>query len=491
MNPNQSAHEPAPLFVNNSNRLILFILIFLVLFAPLAHGSIDSWAYLLVRAGVLVMLSAYLLQGAYTRELNSTTPIFWVPALFFLGILVVQILPMPQSLRQILSPLPFQHSVLLPTAAASGGRLAIGSWTSISIYPQVTWEALFDVATWFLSFWIIFNATRVQDKQQILVSAMVWVGLSESVYGLFEYLSGRQRIFFFFKTHYRQDLTGTYINHNHFAGLMDLTIPILNALLWLALVQMNRLPTQPDQAKWKKTSFLRVFLLAGALGLMCLSLVLSHSRGGMIAVGCALSFFGYLVFHSSQAPIRHRTKVTAMTAPLILVLLSGELIPRFSYTVRDAPERIGVWKDALRIAKDFPLWGTGLGTFRYILPNYRQQVDIVTVDEVPRQATWNYAHNDYLQLLVECGIMGILLAAWGIFLWFRLYFSGLKSVSSPNDRILRYGLGSSVVAMLVHSVMDFNLHIPANALLFAFCLALAVNYGAKTRPQGREVEQSR
>jgi len=128
--------------------------------------------------------------------------------------------------------------------------------------------------------------------------------------------------------------------------------------------------------------------------------------------------------------------------------------------------------------KDFPLWGTGLGSFKYVLLNYRHKVDILMVDGVPRQANWNYAHNDYLQLLVECGLLGLLLAGWAIMLWVRQFLAGLKKTLAPEDRILRCGLGCSVIAMLIHSFVDFNLHIPANAFLFAVCASLATNYGS-------------
>ena len=111
------------------------------------------------------------------------------------------------------------------------------------------------------------------------------------------------------------------------------------------------------------------------------------------------------------------------------------------------------------------------------------------VDGVPRQASWNFVHNDYLQLLVEGGFLGLVLAIWAIVLWLRHFHSGFKTVTNIENKNIRYGLGCSVIALLIHSFMDFNLHIPANALLFAICLSLATIYGtneirAKRAPSG-------
>ena len=165
---------------------------------------------------------------------------------------------------------------------------------------------------------------------------------------------------------------------------------------------------------------------------MLISLVLSHSRGGLFSVGISLLLLVFFLLNQRRPPANRLTTLILATVLLIMVFLSGELISRFSYSFRDAPERIGVWKDATKIAKDFPLWGTGLGTFKYVLPNYRQKVDILMVDGVPRQASWNFAHNDYLQLLVECGFLGLVLAGWAIVLWCRQFHSGLKSYRMPR-----------------------------------------------------------
>lgn len=469
--------EPSLLFAEKCDRFIISVLVFLVLFSPLAYGSVDPWAYELVRVAVLLLLSAFLMRKAYTRDLRFSAPSFQLPALLFLLLLIIQLLPIPIWLRGVLSPPPLNHSLLLPLFPGSGQTPFQSNWTQISLYPTATWEALFDFSTCLVLIWVIPSAIRQRDSQRSILVSIVGIGSFQALYGLLEYFSGRQRIFLFTKMHYREDVTGTYINHNHFAGLMDLTIPILTVFLWTAFTAQGDLSTHANHERWRRKSILRILTLAVLLSAMLIGLVLSHSRGGLFSVGTSLLLLVFLLFKQKRPSANRLTTLILVAVLLIMVFLSGELISRFSYSFRDAPERIGVWKDATKIAKDFPLWGTGIGTFKYVLPNYRQKVDILMVDGVPRQASWNFAHNDYLQLLAECGFLGLVLAGWAITLWFRQFHSRIESILNAEDRSIRYGLACSVFALLIHSFMDFNLHIPANALLFTICLSLATVYG--------------
>jgi len=473
-----TTEEPQLLFVDTCDRLIVSILVFLTLFSPLAYGGVDPWAYNLIRLGVLIMLVAWLLRAAYARNFQASSPSFKIPALLFLALLAVQLVPIPLWLRELLSPVPLNHSLLLPSLPDYGLKPLASKWTQLTLYPPATWEALIDFSTCLALVWVVLNAIRPKDRQRTLLLSIVGIGSFQAIYGLFEYLSGRQGIFFINKMHYREDVTGTYINHNHFAGLIELAIPILVALLWAALPEQGNLSALFSKETRPRKSSLKILALVGLLGAMLVSLVLSHSRGGVVSMGISLLVLIFLLIQYKKPPVSRMTALILAAILLVVVFLSGELISRFSYSFRDAPERIALWKDSMAIVRDFPLWGTGLGTFKYVLPNYRHKVDILLVEGVPRQASWNFAHNDYLQLLIESGILGLVLTGWAIIFWFRQFLSELKTTSSVADRIIRCGLGCSVIAMLIHSFVDFNLRIPANAILFTVCLSLATSYGS-------------
>jgi len=170
------------------------------------------------------------------------------------------------------------------------------------------------------------------------------------------------------------------------------------------------------------------------------------------------------------------------------VIFSRQIATRFSYTVRDAPERIGLWKDGLKIVHDFRWFGTGMGTFKYVLPNYRSQLDFLDVNGVQRQAYWNFAHNDYLQLLIECGVLGFALALWAIYWTFEWLAEWRAQATSDAGNPWALSCLGGVIALLLHSLVDFNLHIPANALVFCILLSLAI---VGTYPKHALTETSR
>jgi O-antigen ligase len=494
------------------DRVVLSATLFLIIFAPLAYGAVDPWAQLLIRIVVLVMLGSWALKTAYLRNLRITIPPFWLPALLFLLLLIVQLFPMPLSLRVSLSPEPLRHSILLPTLPDRAPAGIFAGWTQLTIYPKATWEGLFDFVTCVVFCWVLLNNLNSRQGRRLVTGTLLAVGSFEAVYGLAEFWSGRQAIFWFAKVHYRQEVSGTYVNHNHFAGLMAMLAPLVAGVAWGQLTsnQRRKEGTQPASAspscscegpqfaqipkhvadptstsEWAGpdgTSLLvarpswDLALLFASLGVMLVGLILSLSRGGLVGYAIAFACLIGLLRR------RQRRRRDAWRPVLWLAVLVGciglafgrEIATRFSYTIRDAPERLGLWRDGLNIARDFRWFGTGMGTFQYVLPNYRSQLDFLTVDGVPRQALWNFAHNDYLQLLIECGLLGFALALWAAYVTLRTLWQWQRESASAPDPYLATGALAGVFAILVHSLVDFNLHIPANALIFCVLLSLAL-----------------
>ena len=166
--------------------------------------------------------------------------------------------------------------------------------------------------------------------------------------------------------------------------------------------------------------------------------------------------------------------VLALLAAIMGVVLAPRILTRFSYAQRDAPERFELWQDSARIVRDYPLLGTGLGTYRDVLPNYRPQKDFFFVAGIPQPAAINYAHNDYLQLLTECGFVGFGLMAWALVATLRHLFSRFANHADWEVAAMGSSLLAGIVAFLLHSLVDFNMHIPANALMFCLLLSIAL-----------------
>jgi len=488
------------------DRIVLSAILFLIIFAPLAYGGVDPWAQTIIRTVVLLMIIAWLLKLVYLRDHRITDLPFWLPALLFLLLVVLQLLPMPIALRIKLSPEPLRHSILLPGSPVPGTS---GHWTQLSIYPAATWEGLLAFTTCLAFCWVLVNNLRSREAIRFVVVALLAIAGFEAVYGLVEFWSGRQAIFWFSKVHYREEVTGTYINHNHLAGLLAMLTPLAAGVAWIKLSQPKgiegaarmlssvgeSLPSEPGSEVsrnrlrpsitrgrtarvWTGGFVKRYWDLAlsmGAFTAMLLGLILSFSRGGQIA--CVIAITWLMVSLARQGLIGKNWRswvCLTVVVGCIVFLFRRDIATRFSYVVRDAPERLELWGDGLMIVRDFRFFGTGLGTFKYVLPNYRSKLDFLTVDGVPRRAVWNFAHNDYLQLLIECGIIGFGLVLWAGYLTMRTLSHWRQEPAGRERLILSRSALAGVIAMLLHSIVDFNLHIPGNALVFATLLSLVL-----------------
>ena len=294
------------------------------------------------------------------------------------------------------------------------------------------------------------------------------LSLFEASYGLYQYLSDVEVTDLF----YKNTATGTFINRNSYAGLLEMTIPLI-------LTYTLSLFT------WKKKSFIKnivssdnfskQFLFLFILSLVFLALVFSLSRMGIIVALLSLIFFW--ITHSS---ITKQTKTNAWIMLLIIgiVALYGLAIgiypafERFIALKETTPDRVVVWGDMMSAVRDFPVFGTGLGTFSYIYMLYNKTIQ--------NPVEFVYAHNDYLQLLIETGIPATLALLSALVLFLRSSYRTIKELYWSGENFKFYlGLGAmtGIVAILIHSLTDFNLHIPSNATYFAILLGILAAIG--------------
>jgi O-antigen ligase len=164
-------------------------------------------------------------------------------------------------------------------------------------------------------------------------------------------------------------------------------------------------------------------------------------------------------------------------AGFLLYTGTEPLIKRFSTGEVSFGDRAVVWKGTLSAFRDFPVFGTGLGTFEHVFKLYQP---------AGLQNIYEHAHNDYLELLLETGIAGVLAAAAFIYvvLWETFRYS-----SNGKTSYLRAGFICSLLTVAVHSLVDFNLHIPSNAILFFMILGLALASGRASRKTAGKAER--
>jgi O-antigen ligase len=426
--------------------------------AVLAFGGTAPSFFATTQVIILGLGVLFILSGQVSRITSTHIPIA-SPLLLF-ALVLLQVCPLPVSLAPLLGRTP--------------DDLVGETHFTVSMSPYQTVSHLLLLVTYLTAFFLTLVLCRNPNAKRRLVFAIVSLGVFEALYGLIQYLTGWQQIFTYVKKYYLEEATGTYINRNHFAGFLEMILPfaVVLALRWARLLFQN---TSSRTATLRKiasrTELLSlVFWLFLAI-LLFVALVLSRSRMGTIS---ALVSLVAILALDGTASMRARTRA-AVTVLFFLGVLglvvwigSDPVMSRFETLGQEynfnGQNRISIWRDTLGLIRHHPLLGTGLGSFSTVYPS---------VQTVFLHLLVEHAHCDYLEVASELGLPGAILVFGSIF-WVLARTAGqYKKAEESFDKAVSLGCIGSIGAILVHSLADFNLYIPANALVFTVILALA------------------
>lgn len=389
----------------------------LLAFGVLSFGAVEPWSIASFEIASGVLLIWWTLAGMHSGKLRVTFPPIFLPAIAFFGLLVFQIASKSTALR-------FASVNSLFLFVACGICLFVGAQVLTS-----------------------------EERFRSFGLAAGGFGFAIAIVAIAQALTSPGEIYWIISPTFGDGVFGPYVNHSHYAGLMEMLIPFPFVL--------GRSRTLPKDVR----SFTPV---AGLI--MVASVFMCASRGGIVAVVVELSVMYFLVLRKSreegeESNGRRRllTIITVIAVVGVTALLGGqEMIARIS-TLRDpygssvGATRIAIAKDCLKMFARHPFIGWGAGVFQEVYPAFRSFSTNLVV---------NAAHNDYLQLLVEFGLAGLTITICFLAVAFHR-FNVLRrnwKDSWPHAVSLAALLGSS--GILVHSLTDFNLQVPANAAIF-------------------------
>jgi O-antigen ligase len=399
-------------------KLLRFGICALVVFAVAAHGGVEDWARAIFETGAGLLFFVWVLWIYFTHEEQI-----------------------------VISPL------LPPLAGFSlvvfGQCLFHGTASSYSTRTEFL-LLLSDLILLFLAVQVF---RTLQDWRGFVWFGMV-LGFLVSIFGILQHLTFNGKLYWFREMHYGGIPFGPYVNRNHFAGFVELILPL--ALVPLVLGRVRR-------ERW---------LLVGLFAVVPIgALFLSVSRGGIVSFGVELAVLALVM-------IRRRTRGKQLFAGAAVLLLAlsmvywlgvGQLLQRFSSLQSlevTAGKRASMRRDTWQIFLHHPLAGTGLGTLQIVYPPYESLYDGKIV---------NHTHNDYLEALAETGILGGLCCAWFLAVLFRESLRRLRQLNNSFAGTLQLSGLVASTGFLVHSLVDFNLHIPSNAFLFFLMAHLAAS----------------
>jgi len=416
--------------------LVLYGTFGLLLFGPLAFGAVEPWAIFLVEAGAAVLFLLWLCQQSLQGEIKARgNPLF---------------APMATFALLVAAQLVFR----------------------ISSYPHETISlALLYLAYGVLCFLASQSLLRGSQARTLTVFFSVY-GATLASFALIQGLASNGKLYWIRVPRMGGWIYGPYVNHNHYAGLMEMLVPVP---LVLSLTHLASTRTRN--------------LAAAAAAVMVGTVFLSGSRGGMLAIVAELLLLAVFLLKQKRG-LR-----TAIGMGVFLAIVVGLLtwvggtelsqrIATLGAAHRELPSdiRFNINRDGLKMFLQKPLFGFGLGTFPVVYPHFRSFYTNFFVNE---------AHNDYLQLLVEMGALGLLTMAWFVVLAYR---TAIKKIGRWPSEIggatsLACVLGMS--GILVHSTVDFNLQIPANAALFYVLCTLAASEPFVSPKRKRRVVQQK
>jgi O-antigen ligase len=408
----------------------------LLLFGPLAFGAVEPWSIFLMEAGSAALFLLWIVKQVLENEIR----IHWNP-LF---------LPMAAFGVLIVSQLVFRRTA----------------------YPHDTASLALLYFSYAMLCFLAGQALLKGSQARTLALVFSLYGAALASFALIQGISSNGRLYWIRQPRMGGWIYGPYVNHNHYAGLMEMLVPIP---LVLSLTKIASSRTRAAAA--------------AVAAVMVGTIFLSGSRGGMLAIVAEIVILAVLLIKQKQG-LR-----TAIGIGVFLVIVVGlltwvggaELSKRIatagsSHAELSSDIRHNINRDGLKMFLKRPVLGWGLGTFPVVYPQFRTFYTNFFVNE---------AHNDYLQLLVEMGVLG-----FGTMLWFliTLYKRAIKKIGHWTSEIsgavaLACVLGLS--GILVHSAVDFNLQIPANAALFYVLCTIAASEPFAQAARKRRVARSK
>jgi O-antigen ligase len=392
-------------------------LMILFAFSVLAFGSVEVWSESILEIGASLLFVAW----AANLFLDGRLKIYWNPLnwplLGLLGIGLVQLL------------------------------------FRVTPYPFLTRVEVLKFAAYLLIFFLSTQAFRERRDLNRLAWFLILLCFSVALLGIAQRFTSDAKIYGLRTLTEGGDPFGPFVNRNHFAGFVELTLPIGLALMIFRGLRRDMFP------------------MAGLLAIIPLgAIVLSGSRGGIVSFAFEVAVLALLA-RSRKGPEGPRLVALAMVSFAALALVgwlgAGKAIERFS-TLRPGDvtlsRRATMVHGAAHIFFDHPLAGSGIGSLVAVYPRYETAYDGNVVDHV---------HNDYMELLAEMGILGALCGLAFLWILSRDARKCFLAEQGHFSRAIHAGAIAALCGLLLHSLVDFNLHIPSNALLFLLQAHLA------------------
>jgi O-antigen ligase len=387
-------------------------LCFLLAFAVLAFGAVESWATAVLELGSCFVFALTIILLALRGDTRQENDSMLFPMAAWAAVIGIQVL----------------------------FHLTSYWYASYCAFLKFTaYAALFVAAS------RLFRTDKARTQFAFFVSVF---GGAVAVFAILQDFTAHGALYWLRIPESPSHIFGPYVNRNHYAGLMEMLAPFAFALAW------------------HRRSFRRDLLLfMGAL--MTASIFLSGSRGGMLAFVSEVAFLFVVTRRQSSGRRRPLIFALGLCVPILVLWMgSSEMFSGLAPegVIQATVDRAAIYRDTLRMLPGHWLLGWGAGTFSDVFPQFRSFHSELLVNET---------HNDYLQVLVELGIIGFVAMLTFVVMLYRRALHNLGRGSIDHNRSIQLAALTGCTGLLIHGLWDFNLQIPANAAWFFVLAALA------------------
>jgi putative inorganic carbon (HCO3(-)) transporter len=439
------------------HRFLWNYLFLLLLWLPIPLGSNRPWAWLIFELSAFCIMLGCVVLKRHNECLGlaryKTSIFLW---LAFLFICLLQILPLPASLIELISPNRLADHLTSPMP-----------WYYLSTdlgQSQVSFIKSLSYFCLFLSCLML-----IDDEKHLrrLLLVLVFSGLIQAIYGVMEMLSGNG-FSLVFDLPISESATGSFVYKNHFANFLMLCLSAGVGLM-VTDIEINKSQTPQDwRIKLINTLLSSKTLIRICLAIMVIALVMSRSRMGNMA------FFSAMIAVSVFVFLQDIKKSKGLGILLVSMLIIDLFIVSKWFGLEKVQQRLAetsfsqetrdeVVIDSIPIVKNYPIIGSGAGSFYSVFPSYKKSII---------NPFYDHAHNDYLEIVIEYGILGFTFLGMLVLISFIKAMTALKKNASPLSKGTAFACLMAYLGMLIHMSVDFPLQAPANAVYFVIFISL-------------------
>lgn len=446
------------------DQIIFVVLLILTGLVAVLYGTVEPWWEGAFESSIFILTALRIVEGYLSGSWRIGGRHLLLPFAAIIGLALIQTLP-----------------VLAAETRQAGGAI----WKTISADPYETRRFVFKLLALVLSGELLLRYTSSPQRLRVLIYLVIGIGLACAFFGIARQMAQQGRSGFVLPHLMPEMGYGQFINRNHFAFLMEMTLGLLVGLVVAGGVPRNRL----------------LFYAALALP-MWVALILTNSRGGILSMLAQVLFIAlFLPFLPRQKSRAERTKsisnrlrrigMSVFTRVLLIVCLLIALAGSIAWVGGDAvadrwasiPDettaqsldgrrgvrRIEIWRATWQLIKENPILGVGFGGYWVAITRHHNS----SGDRRLQQA-----HNEYLELLASSGVVGTAFVLWLIIAFASHARARLRS-SDPFRRAACFGAVIAILTIAVHSFFDFGLHTTVNALMLV-CLVVIINVDYQT-----------